>query len=40
MCIYSKAFVFKHIGKQLDILVSCNLRLSRSLNTFYFKMDG
>ena len=38
MCIYRKAFVFKPISKQLNILVGCNLSFTKSLNTSYFAM--
>ena len=40
MCIYSKAFVFKPISKQLNILVGRNLSFIDSLNDSYFEMDG
>ena len=40
MCIYSKAFVFKPISKQLNIPVGYNLSFTNSLNTSHFKMDG
>ena len=33
MCIQRKAFVFKPISNQLNILVGCNLSLTKSLNT-------
>ena len=40
MCIYRKAFVFKHISNQLNILVGCDLSFTKSLNTSYFEMAG
>ena len=41
MRIYRKAFVFKHISDQLNILVGrCYLSFTKSLNTSYFEMDG
>ena len=40
MCIYSKAFVFKAISKQLNVLVGCNLTYTKPLSTSYFEMDG
>ena len=40
MCIYRKKFVFKPISNQLNTLVDWNLSLNKSLNTYYFEMDG
>ena len=40
MCIYRKAFAFKPICNQLNILVDCNLSFTKSLNTSYFKVNG
>ena len=40
MCIYSKAFVFIPISKQLNILVGYNFSFTNSLNNSYFEMDG
>ena len=40
MCICSKAFVFKSISSQLDILVGCNLSFTKSLSTAYIEMNG
>ena len=40
MCIYRKAFVFKPISNQLNILVGYNLSFTKFLNTSYFEMDG
>ena len=40
MCIYRKAFVFKPISNQLNILVGYNLSFIKFLSTSYFEMDG
>ena len=40
MSIYRKAFVFKPISNQLNILTGCKLSFTESLNTSYFEMDG
>ena len=37
MYIYRKAFVFKSISDQLNVLVGCNLSFTKSLNTSYFE---
>ena len=39
MCIYRKAFVFKPISNQSNILVGCNLSSNKSLNTSGFEMN-
>ena len=40
MSIYRKAFVFKPISNQLNVLAGCNLSFTKSLNTSYFEIDG
>ena len=37
MGIYSKAFVFEAISKQLNIIVGCNLSFTKSLNILTLK---
>ena len=39
-CNYRKAFVFKPNSNQLNMLVGYNFSFTRSLNTFYLKMEG
>ena len=40
LCDYREEFEFKSISNQLNILVSCNLNFTRSLNASYLEMDG
>ena len=40
MCIYRKAFAFKPISNQFNILADCNLSFTKSLNNSYLEMDG
>ena len=40
MFIYIKVFVCKPIINQLNVLVGCNLSFTKSLNIFYFEIDG
>ena len=37
---YREEFVLKVISNISNILVCCNLYFTRSLNNFYFQMDG
>ena len=40
MCIHGKAFIFKPISNQLNILVGYKLSFTKSLNAPCFQMDG
>ena len=40
MGIYSKAFLFEPISKQLNIIVGCNLRFTKSLNILTLNWIG
>ena len=40
LCKYREEFVLKPISNISNILVCYNLNLTKSLNAFYFQMDG
>ena len=40
LCSYRKAFVFKPISNQLNIIVGWNLSFTMSLNASYLQMYG
>ena len=39
LCNHREEFVFKPISSQFNIVASCNLNFTRSLNASYFEVD-